>query len=211
MTRAVFIERLRRQVYGDFPSDDSTITDNLVNQWILDGTSIAAKKNYTDNLQLEGVAFVNNGFYSTFKSLAITKDEQFLYKFTLPEIPLGIGSVDGISRVVFKDENNNISYPGILLSENQVGIARSMRPIPNKTICYPEGGDCFIITTLIMTPYTASVTMVSGGDSGNLNSTLNIPGDYISVIVQYIQQQLLLERNQPVNAANDGNDSIRQA
>lgn len=210
MTREIFIERLRRQVYGDFPSDDSTITDNLVNEWILDGTAIAAKKNYTDNFQLDGVAFVNNGFYSTFKALAITQDEQFLYKFSLPEIPLGIGSVDGISRVVFKDADNNVSYPGILLSENQVAIQRSMRPIPNKILCYPEGGSCFVITTLIMTPYTASVTMISGGDSTDLGSTLNIPGDYIPVIVQYIQQQLILERNQSVNAANDGNDSIRQ-
>jgi hypothetical protein len=209
MTRIEFIERLRRQVYGDFPADDSTITDNLVNKWIVDGTAIAAKKNYTDNFQLDGVAYVNNGFYSTFKGLSIAQDQQFLYKFTLPEIPLGIGSVDGISRVVFKDENNNISYPGVLLSENQVAIQRSMRQIPNKLICYPEGGYCYIISTLIMNVYTATVTMVSGGDAGNLNSVLNIPGDYIETIVKYIQGQLMIQRNMPVDAANDGLDAIK--
>ena len=209
MTRIEFIERLRRQVYGDFPVDEATITDLLVNQWILDGTAIAAKKNYTDNLQLEGVAFVNNSFYSTFKGIAITKDEQFLYKFSLPEIPIGIGRVDGISRLVFKDADGKVSFPAILLGQNEVGIQRSMRPVPNKILCYPEGGECFVISTLGMTPYTASVTMISGGDATNLDSTLNIPGDYISTIVSYIQQQLLLERNQPVDAANDGLDAVR--
>jgi len=209
MQRKELIERLRRQVYGDFPPDEATITDGLVNQWIIDGTALAAKQNYRDNFQLEGVAFVNNSFYSTFKNIAITKDEQFLYKFPLPEIPLGVGSVDGISRIIFKDADGNKSFPAILLSENQVGIQRSMRPVPNKTLCYPEGGECFIITTLLMTPYTASVSMISGGDAGNLGSTLNIPGDYISLIVQYVQQQLILERNQPVKSQNDGADFVR--
>lgn len=211
MRRIEFIERLRRQVYGDFPSDDSTITDSLVNQWCIDGTSVAAKANYKDNFQLEGVAFVNNGFYSTFKGVAITKDETNLYKFTLPEIPLGIGAVDGIARVVFKDSEGSISYPGVLLSENQATIQRSMRDIPNKVLCYPEGGYCYVISTLLMNQYTATVTMVSGGDSSDLNSVLNIPGDYFPVMIQYIQQQLLLERNQPTVPISDGNSAIRQA
>jgi hypothetical protein len=209
MTRRTFIERLRRQVYGDFPADDATITDNLVNQWMIDGTAIAAKQNYKDNLQLEGVAFVNNGFYTTFKGLVITKDETSLYKFTLPEIPLGIGATEGIARVEFKDSDNKKSYPGVPLSENQVGISRSMRSIPNKVLFYPEGGYCYIITAILLNEYTASVAMISGGDALNLDSTLNIPPDYLPVVIQYVQQQLILERNQPVSPVSNGLDAIR--
>lgn len=209
MTRATFIERLRRQVYGDFPADEATVTDNLVSQWLNDGCGIAAKKNYTDNLQLEGVGFLNNSFYSTFKGLTIEQDEQFLYRCTLPQLPLGIGDVTGISRVLFKDTSGNISYPGVILNEAQVSIARSMRPIPGKILCYPEGEFFYVITTLLMQPYTASITMVSGGDDSDLNSTLNIPDDYISVIISYIQQQLMIERNAPVDGANDGLDAIK--
>jgi hypothetical protein len=210
MTRQELIERLRRQVYGGFPSDDSSITDNLVNKWIIDGTAIAAKQNYKENFQLDGVAYVNSSFYSTFKEIAITNDEQFLYKFTLPSIPLGVGSVDGISRIVFKDTKDKISYPAVILSENQVSFQRSMRPIPNKILTYPEGGECFIITTLLMdSGFTASVTMISGGNDSDLASTINIPNDYVNVIVEYVKVQLAFERNQPVPSSNDGTDAIR--
>lgn len=209
MTRKEFIERLRRQVYGSFPADEADITDNLVNKWIIDGTGIAAKQNYKDNLQLEGVAFVNNSFYSTFKGIAIAKDEEFLYKFQLPEIPLGIGATEGIARIVFKDGDGKISYPGILLSENQVGIQRSMRPVPNKVLCYPEGTFCYVISTILMSQYTATATMISGGNSSDLDSLLNVPSDYIAIIVEYCKAQLAFERNQPVDAANDGQPAIR--
>lgn len=209
MTRIEFIERLRRQVYGSFPVDEADITNNLVNKWIIDGTGIAAKQNYKDNLQLEGVAFVNNSFYSTFKGISITKDEEFLYKFTLPEIPLGIGAVDGIARIVFKDGGGKISYPGIMLSENQVGIQRSMRPIPNKVLCYPEGTFCYVISTIILSQYTATATMISGGDATDLNSLLNVPSDYLVIIIEYCKAQLAFERNQPVDAQNDGSSQIR--
>jgi len=209
MTRRTFIEMLRRQVYGGFPVDEADITDNLINLWINQGIAVAAKNNYKENIQLEGIGFVNNSFYSTFKGLTVTKDEQFLYKFTLPQIPLSIGNTEGISRILFKDSNSNISYPAVLLSENQVGYYRSMRVIPNKVLAYPEGEFCFVITTIIMTDYTATVTLISGGDSTNLNSTLNLPDDSLPIVVSYIQQQLLLERNQPVDASNDGQPAVK--
>lgn len=209
MTRAELIERLRRQVYGGFPTNDATITDNLVNAWITDGTALAAKQNYKDNFSIEGIASVNNSFYTTFKGLVITEDESFLYKCTLPSLPLGIGNVDGISRAVFKNSNNAISFPAVILSENQVSIQRSMRPIPNKILAYPEGGNFFAITNILLNAYTCSITMISGGDATNLSSTLNIPNDYISTIVMYVRGQLVFERNMPVDSQNDGKDFVK--
>lgn len=209
MTRLELIQRLRRQVYGGFPSDDASITDNLVNAWVSDGIGIAAKKNYTDNLQLEGISFVNNSYYSTFKGIEITEDENFLYKVLLPQIPIGIGQNEGISRVVFKNLQNTISYPMVILSENQVGIQRGMRPIPNKILGYPEGKNLFAITDIILTQYTATVTMISGGDSTDMGSELNVPSDSINVIVEYVKSQLAFQRMQPVDNTNDGVDAIK--
>lgn len=209
MTRREFIERNSRQILGGFAADEEQITFNLINSWMGDAVAMAAKANYMDGIKIDNVGYVNNSFYSTFKGLTITQDEQFLYKWELPQIPVGIGSVDGISRIRFKDTSGNISYEGVLLSENQLGYARNMRPLPNKILCYPEGGYGYAITTLILSPYTAMVTMISGGDSGDLDSILNVPADYFSIIVEYLKTQLILERQQPVDAANDGQSAIR--
>ena len=80
MTRNQIIERVLRQIYNGQPSDDSNITYGLVNQWLNDAIGVAAKKNYTDNIQLDGVAYVNNSFYTTFKDSAVTDENNFTYK-----------------------------------------------------------------------------------------------------------------------------------
>ena len=48
--------------------------------------------------------------------------------------------------------------------------------------------------------------MVSGGDSSDLNAVLSIPSDYMPVIVQYVQQQLIIQKSRPQDVANDGAD-----
>lgn len=207
MTRYEFLEKTLRQIYGDNPSDDSSITYNLANTWLSEGIGLAARKNYTDNIQLDGIGYVNNSFYTTFKGISITKDEQFVWKFSLPEIPVGLGRNEGVSVIKLKDtDNNQLSFPLIPLSENQRTFFESMRPIPNKVIYYYEGSTAYIKSTLLLSQYTASVTMVSGGDSADLDSQLNVPPDYLPVAVEYIKQQLLLEQSRPRDNQNDGQD-----
>ena len=207
MTRRFFIERTLRQIYNGQPTDDSNITVGLVNGWMGDAIGAAAAQNLKDNLQVDGVSYINNSFHTTYKGLAITADERNLYRFTLPEVPLGVGASDGVKRVLFKNASNTISYPAVLLSEDQVGLERSMRPIQNKIKCYSEGIYCYIITPIIMTNYTASCTMVSGGDATDLDSVLNVPANYLPVMVTYIQQQLMLENKMPQDITNDGRDN----
>ena len=211
MTRRFFIQRTLRQIYGGEPSDDATITTNLVNGWLNDAIGVAAKTNYTDALKLDGIAYVNGGFYTTYKNLSVVEDEQFLYKITIPHIPFGIGQNEGVSTLVFKDSSSRqISNPVIWLTEAQRAFYKSMRPIPNKISAYQESEFIYVISTLMLTPYTAQVCMISGGDSTDLNSTLNVPADYFPIMVEYIKQQLMFERGVPVDDTNDGRDMIKE-
>lgn len=210
MTRKFFIERTLRQIYNGQPNADSNITVNLVNTWINDAIGLAAAKNYKDTYLIDGINYINNSFYTTFKGLAITKNENFLYKVALPQIPLGVGKNEGISTLQFKDSSNNVSFTAVPLSTNQVSFQSGMRPIPNKLLYYIEGDGAFVFTTLNLTTYTASVRMVSGGDSTDLNSTLNVPDDYLPIVVDYITKQLLLEHNQPVDVTSDGVDNTQK-
>lgn len=205
MTRQYLIEQLRRQVYGGFPVDEAVITDNLVNQYITQGCAVAAKQNYKENWQLEAVGFVNNSFYTTFKGLAVVKDEMFLFKVTLPQIPIGIGENQGVETLELFDGVQN-SYPIIWLSERERGFQRGRRKVPNKLLGYLEGQYAYIESVLSLTNFTAKATMISGGDNTDLDSVLNVPDDYIPIIIQYVQQQLILEKNQPQDLASDGTD-----
>lgn len=208
MTRRQYIERVRRQIYNGQPPDDATITVGLVNNYLSDAIAIAAKSNYKENVAVDGISHVNNSFYTTFKNIAITSEGNFMWKVALPQIPVGIGSNEGVSTLQVKADASNITLPLIPITENQKTFYQSMRPIPNKTIYYYEGDAIYIKSTFILSSYTATVTMISGGDSTDLDSTLNVPPDYFPVMMQYLQQQLLLEKAQPLDSQNDGEDAI---
>lgn len=208
-TRRAYIEQVRRMIYGAQPTNDASITVGLVNQWLNQAIGVAAKTNYTDSIKLDGIAYINNSFYTTFKSLTISQDEQFLYKVELPQIPVGIGQDEGISTLKIKDtDSRQISQSVIWLTQNQRGYIENMRPIPNKLLAYSEGKYVYIISTLLLSSYTAHATMVSGGLSTDLESTLNVPDDYLPVVTEYLKQQLMFSRQVPVDATNDGLDAV---
>lgn len=209
MTVRAFIERVRRQIYGGQPSDDASITVGLVRNYLPDAIAVAAKSNYKENVSIEGISFVNNSFYTVFKGISVTKDENFVWKIKLPQIPVGIGDSEGVSTLQFKDSSTRqISYPVVWLNENQRSFQRGMRVIPNKILAYSQGQFIYAMSTILLSEYTATVTMVSGGDL-SLDSTINVPPDYFPVMMQYLQQQLLLEKMQPVDSTNDGLDAIK--
>lgn len=206
MTRQHLVEQIRRQIYNGQPSDDAEITEGLVNRYIEEGIAVAAKQNYKENGAIEAVAYINNGFYTTFKGIAVTKDENFLWKVTLPQIPLGIGYSEGVSTMVFKDSSGQVGIPVVWLSENQKSFIDSMRPVPNKILAYQEGIFVYAKSTILLSAYTVSVTMVSGGDATNLTSTLNVPPDYVPTIIEFVKAQLAFEKAQKQDLANDGRD-----
>lgn len=212
MNRLTYIEMVRRQIYGGQPSADATITVGLVNKWLDIAIAVAAKQNNKDNISIDGISYINNSFYTKFKGLAVTKDENFLWKVTLPQLPLGVGTSEGVSTLEFKDSaTNEISYPAVLMSENQRSFSRGMRTIPNKVLAYSQGEYMYALSTLMLSDYTATITMVSGGNSNDLQSTINVPNDYFPIIVEYLKQQLMFALSVPVDNAIDGRDVNRDA
>lgn len=211
MLRVTYIEQVRRLIYGGQPDDDAEITVGLVNTWLPQAIGVAAKACYKDSLAIDGITYVNNSFYTTFKGLAITEDEQFLWKVVLPEIPVGIGTSEGLSTMVLRDnESRQLTYPVIWLSQNQRSFARGMRTIPNKLIAYSEGINVFLESTIILQDYTAQVTMISGGLSSDLNETLNVPPDYFPIMTEYLKTQLMFARSVPKDLTPDGQDFIKE-
>jgi hypothetical protein len=167
---------------------------------------IAAKANYKDNIAIDGISFVNNSFYTTFRDIAVTSYDGNTYRIALPEIPIGIGRNEGVSTVQLRDSLGLLGRTLLPISENQRTFYEAMRIIPNKLVYYYKGDAIFVSSPLILTQYTADVTMISGGDSANLDSTLNVPPDYDAVMIEYVRQQLTIQRQMPVDRANEGED-----
>ena len=208
MTRNAFIERILRQIYNGQPSDDSSITYNLVNQWLNDAIGAAAKKNYTDNIQLDGVSYINNSFYTTFKNLDIYAEtvDNVTYRVDLPSIPVALGRNEGVATLQFVGDKKT-SQTAIPLSMNQVAYQELLRPIQNKIAYWIEGNNIYVKSSIPLTSYKATLRMVSGGDSTDLDSTLIIPDDYMPVVIDYIKGQLAFEKSRPIDQSNDGVDN----
>jgi hypothetical protein len=208
MTRNAFIERILRQIYNGQPSDDSSITYNLVNQWLNDAIGLAVKKNYTDNIQMDGVAYVNNSFYSTFTNVDISAEtvDTVTYSVALPVIPYALGRNEGVAMLQFVGDKKT-SQTAIPLSMNQVAYQEQLRPIQNKILYWIEGKKIYIKSAIPLTQYKATLRLISGGDSSDLTSTLVVPDDYIPHIIEYIKGQLAFEKSRPIDTSNDGVDN----
>ena len=211
MTRKQLIEQITRLVYGSQPSDDASITSGLVNQMINQAIGTMVRLSYKEAIQLDGIGYINNSFYTTFKGLSIFKDEQFVYRISLPQIPIALGKNEGVSVIKLKDPDGEISRPVIWISQDQIGYYQSMPQIPNKILAYYQGSTAYLLSTLQLNTYTAQATIVSGGDSSNLDSEVNIPDDFVSGIVDTVVKALIQSRSQIRDSANDGVDSIQTA
>jgi hypothetical protein len=209
MTRYQLIEQILRQVYGTQPSDDASITPELVNQMINQGIGLAVRQNYKDAVQLDGIGYINNSFYTTFKGLTVTPEEQFVYKIILPQVPMGIGKNEGVSSLRFKDSKEEFSKPVVWLSQDQVTYFQSLQAPTSKILASQQGSTILVYSTLILNQYTAAATIISGGESRELLSQLTVPDDYIPIIVDYVTKALMASRVQIQDNANDGNDAIR--
>jgi hypothetical protein len=208
MTRNAVIERILRQIYNGQPSDDSNITYNLVNQWLNDAIGLAVKKNYADSIQMDGVAYINNSFYTTFTNLDISAEsvDSVTYSVILPLIPYALGKNEGVATLQFVGDKKT-SQTAIPLSINQVAYIEQLRPIQNKILYWVEGKFIFIKSSIPLTSYKATLRLISGGDSTNLNSTLVVPDDYMPMVIEYIKNQLAFEKSRIIDQSNDGVDN----
>lgn len=208
MTRNALIERILRQIYNGQPSDDSNITYNLVNQWLNDAIGMAVKKNYTDNIQIDGISYVNNSFYTTFTNIDINAEtvDTVTYSIDLPVIPYALGRNEGVAMLQFVGDKKT-SQTAIPLSMNQVAYQEQLRPIQNKILYWIEGKNIYVKSSIPLTSYKATLRMISGGDSTDLTSTLIVPDDYMPMIVEYIKGQLAFEKSRPIDQSNDGVDN----
>lgn len=205
MQRLFLIRRLIRDCFGEQPNNDTNITDSFVNALLNEGIALAIKQNWKESIQLDGIAYINDSFITTYKGLAVTSDEAFMYKVSLPAIPLALGRNEGVKSLKFKNAAGKLSRECIPLNSSQKTFL-NYRVIPNRILYYYEGNNIFAQSTLLLSVYSATVSLISAGNT-DLSSEINLPEDYLSVVTGYVSAILMRERQVPKDVTADGVDN----
>ncbi len=206
MTRAYYIARFRRQIYGEIPSDDAQITINLVNAWLNDAIAAATKAHHDRNEQIEGMGYVNNSFYLAFTGITLTQATESIdvWQGTLPQIPLSFGKNEGIGSLkIYKSFDQ--SFDATPLSQSQLTYVDRL-PIVNGLKYWNEGNILKVKSEFSLWQFFAKGRIISGGDATDLNSELNVPSDWFPVMDEFLKAQLGFEKAQKLDLNNDGND-----
>jgi hypothetical protein len=206
MTRRVLIEQIRRLYYGGTPSDDSNLTEKEVNHYINQAIAYIARANYTDSIKIDGIENVSDAFYTTFKNLAVAKDNDTGYYYaTLPQPPLGLSRGYGISSVTFP-VNTGLAKAPTAVSPREVDYIEQIKLPPSKIFYWAEGGKLWMKSYTNLVGKFAIVRMISAENS-DMTAELNVPGEYISDMINWIMEQLKVRKQMPEDTTNDGIDN----
>jgi hypothetical protein len=206
MIRRALIEQIRRMYYGGMPSDDANLTENEVNQYINQGIAYIAKVNYTDSIKIDGIETVSDAFYTTFKNLAVAKDNDTGYYYaTLPQPPVWLSRGYGIASVTFPVSTGLAKAP-TAVSPREVDYIEQIKLPPSKIFYWAEGGKLWMRSYTNLVGKFAIVRMISSENS-DLTAELNVPAEYISDIINWIMDQLKFRKQMTEDSTNDGLDT----
>lgn len=205
-SRRILIELIRRQLSGGFAQQDSELTDGLINQYINSGIGYAVKANYKDEIQLNGIESVADGFYAEFDAISITKDlSTGLYNATLPQQPAGVGIGWDISAFML------ITGSGAKIFANPIGAReqRYLYSLPSgcdEVYFWINGVTASLHSCKDITKYKANVRMIST-QSNDLDAPITLPDGYMPLVIEYIDKTLGIQLNEPIDISNDGKPS----
>lgn len=207
MTRNELIAQIRRMYYGGLPSEEANLRPLEVNQYINEAIAYVAKINYTDAIKLDGVETVSDAFYTTFKNLAITKDtDTGYYSTTLPHPPIGLSRGYGISSVTFPVSNGSLAKAPTPISPREIEYIDQIKIPPSKVFYWAEGDKLWFKSYVNLVGKLAIVRMISQ-ENTDLDSELNVPGEYIPDMINWIVSQLNIRRQMSEDSIKSGTES----
>ncbi len=204
-TRGELAERILRIVYNGTPPNDASIDIREVGLHINSALSLLAKVNFTDNYKFEGVAYVNDGFLSTFKDVAVSTDTDVDLKYlTLPENPVGLPKNRGIVEISkMKDKSTT---PVIMVAANKRSIYQGLHTIKNRIIGWQEGNKIYFDGAIA--GFAKALVKLVAPASNDMDESLNLPKDMEEQIIDAVVKRLMMQRQIGQDKAMDGVDSL---
>jgi hypothetical protein len=202
-TRRVLIELVQRQLSGGMISQDSDLSTGLINQYINSAVGYAAKAQYKEEIQLNGIENIADAFYSEFTGITITKDAvSGQYRATLPQQPVGIGVGWDISDFMLIAGSGAKIFASPI-SPREVHFLYELGTGCDEVYFWVNGLIASLHACSDITKYKANVRMISS-QSSDLDAPMNIPDAYLPLIIEYIDKTLGFQMNMPIDSSEDG-------
>lgn len=206
-TRGELAERILRIIYDGTPPNDAAIDIREVGLHINSALAFLAKANFYENYKFEGVAYVNDGYISTFKDVAVTSDTDVDLKYiTLPENPVGLPKNRGVVEISkMKDKSTT---PVIMVAANKRSIYQGLNSIKNRIIGWQEGNKVYFDGATA--GFSKALVKLVAPASNDMGESLNIPKDAEEQIIEMIVKRLMVQRQIGQDKTMDGVDSLNK-
>jgi len=208
MTRNEICQLIQRRLAGGEPSDDFPVTLLEINFWLDHAVAASAKVNYTDGVNTDGIEFVGDAYYVTFKNLVLAIDPGTTYfTTTLPSAPIALPRGYDIADAYIQVGDSGLNQM-VRVTPQQLGVYESLPKPKSKVFFWTEGKALFIqgLPAVNYTGNFVTIRMVGSAGKRLLTDELYIPTDYIPYIVEYIQKNFLPTQAGPKDVMPDGND-----
>lgn len=205
MTRRYLAQLILRRLANGDVSDDFPIKEQEAAAWIDHGVAYAARANYNDNANVD-VEYVGDGFMTTFKNLSLTKDSATsAYYVALPATPYGLPPGYDVAGVNLEGDGK-LSTGMIRVKIQQLDYYLQLPMPPKAVFWWIEGKVLNLFSTwAILDGMKVRVRMASAGDPADLDAELNIPNDYVQLVIEYVMKYVAPTLSIAQDVVNDGN------
>jgi hypothetical protein len=209
MTRKEICELVQMRIAGGIPTDDFPVSLNEINLWLDHAIAASAMKNYTDGVQIDGLEFVGDAYYTTFKDLTLTQDTTSLYyKTTLPAPPISVPRGYDISSALWQKPQGGYTVM-LRVNPQQLDYYQALPKPKNAIEWWVEGKTMYVRTDSqqLLNNGKVSVRMVGSAGSRGLSDEALVSADSVPYVVDYLYKQFMPGEQMPKDNVNDGNNT----
>jgi hypothetical protein len=212
MTRKEICALIQIRLAGGMPSDDFAVTLNEINLWLDHAIAASAMKNYADGVQIDGIEFVGDAYYTTFKDLVLSQDSISLYyKTTIPAPPVSVPRGYDISSAYIQKGVGigGFNKPMIRVTPQALDFYNDLPKPKNSVEYWTEGMTMYVTTTTstLLNGAKVAVRMIGSAGSRLLTDEALVPNDAIPFIVDYVFKYFMPTDSAPKDTMNDGTNN----